>query len=45
MKHFYRLLALSAFFIGLNLAALAQGSQKTQEAQVRLDGPGETAGG
>lgn len=29
MKHFYRLLALSAFFIGLNLAALAKDRQKT----------------
>ncbi|MCB0586216.1 MAG: hypothetical protein KDD06_12935, partial [Phaeodactylibacter sp.] len=39
MKHLYRLLALSAFFIGLKLAAVAQESQKPREAQVSQNGP------
>lgn len=34
MKHFIRLLALSALFLGLNPAAFAQDSQTTKETQV-----------
>ncbi|MCO6493476.1 MAG: hypothetical protein J5I98_33960, partial [Phaeodactylibacter sp.] len=34
MKHFIRLLALSAFFLGLHLAAFAQENQEVQAAQI-----------
>ncbi|MCO6488219.1 MAG: hypothetical protein J5I98_07365, partial [Phaeodactylibacter sp.] len=45
MKHFIRLLALSAFFLGVRLAASAQEAgethkaQESQESQEHTDGP------